>query len=202
MDPTKGVLSGGFACGPRSDATRNRSVGDPGRPLSGQRAGRFNHHISPTPAAPPQLRAPALHLLASAAAEATSRGSGGGGGGGRLATPGSGGGSSAAPGTSGESSAAPDSNGGSSAAPDSGSRSRWRRRRRRRRRRHQEPSSGSRRSAEGHGFRRRQLGGSRLGRAGHSPYIPRTKTAVAGLLPQSYAQLSSVRDPRRRPSRG
>ena len=57
MGPTKGVRSGGSACGPRPDATRNRSAGDPGRPLSGQRAGRFNHHISPTPAAPPQLRA-------------------------------------------------------------------------------------------------------------------------------------------------
>ena len=118
MGPTKGVRSGGSACGPRPDATFNRSAGDPERPLSGQRAGRFNHHISPTPAAPPQLRAPAAsHLLAPAAAEAASRGSGGGSGG-RLAAPGSGGGSSAAPGTSGEISAAPDSSDGSSAAPE------------------------------------------------------------------------------------
>ena len=195
MGPTKGVRSGGSACGPRPDATRNRSAGDPGRPLSGQRAGRFNHHISPTPAAPPQLRA------------RTSSGGGGGcipglwrrrrevsgsglwrrelSGSGhqrrpqrlrtpavgarRLRTPdpGVGGGGGGGGGAAATRSPPPDPEGGLS----------------------------------GHGFRRRQLGGSRLGRAGHSPYIPCTKTAVAGLLPQSYAQLSSVRGPRRRPSR-
>ena len=140
MGPTKGVRSGGSACGPRPDATRNRSAGDPGRPLSGQRAGRFNHHISPTPAAPPQLRA---------------RTSSGGGGGcipglwrRRREVSGSGLWRRELSGSGHQRQDLSDSGLQRWELGGSGLRSRWRRRRRRRRRRHQEPSAGSRRRAQ------------------------------------------------------